>query len=49
MLHAEQLAFNAGMFRARVGALLTGMDWIMILGAIAGLKGGMPDTSRQAV
>jgi hypothetical protein len=46
MLHAEQLAFNAGMLKT--GALLTGMDWIMGSGALAWLKGGVAGMPGQA-
>lgn len=46
MLQAEQLAFNAGMLR--VGALLTGMEWVIVSGTLAWLEGQMARLLGQA-
>jgi hypothetical protein len=49
MLHAEQLAFNAGTFRGGgwLLGLLTGMDWIMVLCAVAWMRSGVADMPDQ--
>jgi hypothetical protein len=50
MLHAEQLAWSALMFRTEAWSrvLVTGMEWIMMSGAFPLLKVGLACVPRQA-